>query len=101
MPVVLISRKIKPAGAAELEAAAKRMFAALDRTQPEGIRYAAGKLGDGVTYVALVQLDDGVPNPLPALPEFQEFQAGLQQWIDEEPPAAPQPMTIVGSYRLF
>ena len=101
MTVVLISRKVKPEGAAELEAAAKRMFAALDEAQPEGIRYASAKLADGVTYLALVQLDDGVDNPLFALPEFKEFQAGLQDWLDEDPPSAPQPLTIVGSYRLF
>jgi hypothetical protein len=49
--------------------------------------------------VALLQVDDGVDNPLPALPEFREFQENLKNWVAEPP--TPDQMTVVGSYRLF
>jgi len=67
--------------------------------QPEGIRYAWCLLPDGETFVALVQVDDGVENPIPGLPEFRDLQEGLERWLAE--PANAQPLTVIGSYRLF
>jgi hypothetical protein len=52
-----------------------------------------------VTYVATLELDDGVENPLPALPEFREFQENLKMWTAEPP--IPEQLTVIGSYRLF
>ncbi len=34
-------------------------------SRPAGVRYWYGRLPDGATYVALLELDDGVDNPLP------------------------------------
>jgi hypothetical protein len=72
---------------------------AVQEAQPEGIRDASCRLPDGVTYVALLQIDDGVENPLAALTEFREFQEGLKGWLAENP--SPEQMTVVGSYRFF
>src|SRR5215831_19321047 len=99
MSVLMIRSKVKAADAAEVEAAAKRLFAALQEAQPRGIRYTSCRLSDGVTYVALLELDEGLENPLPALPEFREFQESLKQWMAEPP--IPEPLTVVGSYRFF
>jgi hypothetical protein len=41
-------------------------------------------------------LADGIENPLPAIPEFRAFQAGLGQWL-AEPPAVEQ-YEVLGSY---
>jgi hypothetical protein len=60
----------------DVQAAAKTMFAAIDGAQPEGIRYASCLLPDGETFVALLQVDDGVENPLPGFAEFREFLEG-------------------------
>lgn len=46
--------------------------------------YTSYRLPDGVTYLAELELADGIENPLPAIQEFREFQAGLKGW-----PAAP------------
>ena len=54
---------------------------------------------DGETFVALLQLDDGVENPLPGFPEFREFLEGVEASRAE--PANVQPMTVIGSYRMF
>jgi hypothetical protein len=75
------------------------MFAAIEREQLEGIRYASIKLEDGVTFLALLELEDGVENPLLALPEAQEFYARLPEWYVGTPEVGPG--TPIGTYRLF
>ena len=87
MNVLMITSKVKAAHVTDVEAAAKRMFAAIQQVQPQGIRYTS------------CRLSDGVDNPLPALPEFRAFQEGLKQWI-AEPPTSEQ-LTVIGSYRFF
>lgn len=99
MSVQMVEAKVKRDSVGDVEAAAKRMFAALDTAQPEGIRYASCLLPDGETFLAFVQVDEGVENPVPAFPEFQEFLAGVEASRAE--PAKVQPLTVVGSYRLF
>ena len=53
--------------------------------QLQGIRYASCRLPDGVTYLNLLELEDGIENPLPALPEAKEFQEKLKSWLAEHP----------------
>lgn len=84
---------------AEIEAAVASMIAALGETRPPGVRYAATKLADGVTFLLLLELADGVDNPLPAIPEARAFQRRMPTWAIE--PAAPEPVTVLGSYELF
>ena len=99
MSVLTVRAKVKEEHVAEAEAAVKRMFAAIEREGLEGIRYASVKLADGATFLALLELDDGVDNPLLDLPEAQEFYASLPGWYAEEPEVGPG--TVIGSYRLF
>jgi hypothetical protein len=99
MSLHMVHAKIKPESVTDVQAAAKKMFAAVDAAQPEGIRYASCLLPDGETFVALLQLDDGVENPLPEFPEFRDFLEGVEASRAE--PANVQPLTVVGSYRLF
>ena len=63
MSVTMIHAKVQAGAAAEVEGAAKRLFAAIEREQLKGIRYASSKLPDGVTFVILLQLEDGIDNP--------------------------------------
>ena len=98
MTVMLIRSRVKPDSAAEVEAAAEQMFAAIERAQPAGVRYASTKIDDGETFVALLAVE-GADNPLTAIPEFLEFQAKVKDWIVEPP--VPERLTVVGSYRLF
>jgi quinol monooxygenase YgiN len=99
MSVRMVRAKIKAGKTAELEQAAREMFAAIDAAAPQGVRYASCKLPDGETFVILLELDDDTDNPLLGVPAFREFQATLQNWI-AEPPEVEQ-LTPVGSYRLF
>jgi hypothetical protein len=99
MSVLTIQAKVSEENVAEVEAAATKMFAAIDAARPEGIRYASGKMPDGVTFLILLELEAEGENPLVTIPEFIEFQENLKTWIAEPP--VPAPLEIVGSYRLF
>jgi hypothetical protein len=99
MSVHMVQAKIKAESVTDVQAAAKKVFAAINAAQPEGIQYASCLLPDGETFVALLQVDDGVENPLPGFPEFREFLEGVEGSRAE--PANVQPLTVIGSYRLF
>jgi hypothetical protein len=99
MKVLLVRAKVKDAHVTEIEAAGERLFAALQQAQPQGVRYTTCRLPDGVTYVSLLAIDDGVDNPLATYPEARAFQEGLKQWL-AEPPTSEQ-LTVFGSYRFF
>ncbi len=99
MTVHMVQAKIKAESVTDVQAATRSMFAAVDAAQPEGIRYASLLLADGETFVAFLQVDDGVENPLPGIPEWREFVEGIEPSRAE--PASVQALTVVGSYRLF
>jgi hypothetical protein len=99
MNVVMIRAKVKVEKAPDIEAAAEKMFGAIDAAQPGGVKYASARLADGVSVVALLALADPADNPLRAIPEFREFQEHLQEWLAEPPTV--EPLTVIGSYELF
>ena len=98
MSVQMASAKIKPESVSDVQAATEKMFAAIDQAQPDGIRYASLLLADGETFVAVVQVDDGAENPIPGFPE----SGSSRNWsrVRAAPPNV-QPLTLLGSYRLF
>jgi hypothetical protein len=99
MTAMLLRADVKPESVADVEAAVAKMFAAIEHAQPEGVRYASCRLADSATFVILLQLADGIENPLPAVREFNEFQANLPNWLAKPP--VPEQLTVVGSYNLF
>jgi hypothetical protein len=99
MSLLIIRAKIKPEYVAEVEAAATGVFAEVERAQPKGMRYAACRHSDSADFVILLGLEEGLENPLNALPAYREFLQRLKDWI-AEPPRQDQ-LTVVGSYRLF
>jgi hypothetical protein len=99
MNIVIAQAKIKPERVPDVQAAADKMFAAMEAAQPDGIRYAWLMLPDGETFAAVVQADDGVENPIPDLPEYQVLQAGLADALAG--PTEHRELTVIGSYRLF
>jgi hypothetical protein len=99
MSMLMVRSRVKPECVADVEAAVKTMFAAIQQARPQGVRYTSCRLPDGATYVALLELEDGVDNPLPTIAAFREFQANLQQWLAEPP--SPEQLTVVGSYHGF
>lgn len=99
MNVMMVRSRVKVENIADVEAAVRTMFSAIEESQPQGVRYSSCKLPDGVTFVAFLELDDGVDNPLPKLPAFREFQENLKNWLAEPP--RPEQLTVIGSYKLL
>jgi hypothetical protein len=85
----------KPERAEENERLIRNVFAELARQNPEGLRYAAFRLDDGVSFVHVATFD-GDTNPLTASAAFGEFQSGVQDRCAEGP--TPADATIIGSY---
>jgi hypothetical protein len=99
MSVLMVRQKVKDGRVEEAEAAARDLFAALDRVRPEGLRYASTRVVDSAIFVALVELADGIEDPRPAIPEFQRFLEQLKDLVDGPP--VMEHLDVVGSYNLF
>ncbi len=100
MSVLMVQSKIRPEAVAKVQAATEKVYAALDAAQPEGIRDATILLPDGDTFVALLQIDDGVEDAVRALPEYSEL-IEVVEGSRAAPPVVHTPCTVVGSHRLF
>jgi len=73
MSVLIVRSAVKADAVDDVDAAIAQMFAAIEQAQPSGVRYASCKLSDGVTYLALLELDEGVrqsPAGSPGVPRF-------------------------------
>ena len=99
MNLVMVRSTIKEENVADAQAAIKKVIQALEQAQPADVRYASCLLSDGVTFVALLKLEDDGSHPLRDLPAYVEMVESLKQWYDG-PPAAER-MTVTGSYGLF
>jgi hypothetical protein len=99
MSVMMFQAKVKAERVAELEAAARTVFSAVEQLQPKGMRYASAKLSDGVTFVILLELEEGINNPLNQIPAYREFMGRLKDWLVE--PASQEQLTVIESYNLF
>ena len=94
----VIRYRTKPESADENERLIRGVFAELARQNPEGLRYAAFRHDDGVSFLHVAVLD-GDENPLTTSAAFGEFQSGIQDRCAEGP--IPADATVVGSYRLL
>ena len=99
MSVLLVRQKVKDGIVEEAEAAARDLFATLDRVRPQGLRYASTRVADSSTFVILTELAEGVEDPRPAIPEFVRFLEQLKGWVDGPPVI--EHLDVVGSYNLF
>ncbi|MFN0248325.1 MAG: hypothetical protein ACKV2T_15650 [Kofleriaceae bacterium] len=97
---ILVQYRVKANCAAENEQFIGRVFEALSREKPSGIRYASFKAPDGVsfTHFAVVDTDDG-KNPLLALEAFKAFASKIRERC-ETPPQTTE-LVEVGTYRMF
>ncbi len=87
----------KPEHAEENERLIRKVFAELAETEPAGLRYAAFRLDDGVSFVHVAVLE-GEQNPLTSSAAFGQFQSGIGERCAQGPLAADA--AVVGSYRL-
>ena len=86
----------RPESAEENEKLIRAVFAQLAEQQPEGLRYAAIRLEDGVSFIHVAVLEDD-DNPLTALPAFGEFLSAINERCTDGP--TPVNGTVIGAYR--
>jgi hypothetical protein len=99
MSVTMVRQKVKEGRIEEAQAAARELFATLNRLQPEGLHYASTRVADSTTFVILFELADGVEDPRPAIPEYGQFLGQLKEFLDG-PPVIEQ-LEVIGSYNMF
>ena len=87
----------RPGSADENEKLIKAVFAQLAERMPEGLRYVAIRLDDGVSFMHVAVLEDD-DNPLAALPAFGQFVSAISERCIEGP--APVNGTVVGAYGI-
>jgi hypothetical protein len=99
MNLLMVRARLKEEKVAEARAATEKVIRELGQEGPAEIRYAAGVLNDGVTFVALLEMEPGGEHPLRSFPAYTELVEKLKDWY-AEPPAVGN-MTVIGSYQLF
>jgi len=99
MSVMMVRQKVKDGSVDQAAAAARDLFATLDRVRPGGLRYASTRVMDSSTFVALIELADGIEDPRPAIPEYSRFLEQLKDLADGPPVI--ERLDVVGSYNLF
>jgi hypothetical protein len=99
MSVTMVRQKVRDGSVEAAEAAARDLFATLDRVRPEGLRYASTRVVDSSTFVIVLELAEGIEDPRPAVPEFVRFLEQLKGWVDGPPVI--EHLDVVGSYNLF
>ena len=97
MKRVIVRYRVKPERVAENEELVRGVYAELQETAPEGLRYGTFRLDDGVSFVHIAEHADD--NPLRGVAAFRRFQEGIRDRCDE-PPVAVE-MHEIGSYRLL
>ena len=83
----IVRYTVKP-GEEDLNADLVRaVYRELAELEPAGFRYATYRLEDGRTFVHMAELEGGGANPLPSVPAFREFQAGVRERCEWGPVA--------------
>jgi hypothetical protein len=94
----VIRYSIRPEDADDNERLIGEVFTELAVDHPDGLRYAAFRLDDGVSFVHVALVDDD-DNPLSRSPAFARFQSGFADRVADGPDAADGSM--IGSYGGF
>lgn len=98
MKIIMVRYKVKPEHVSENEDALKEVFTNIENEKPVGIHYASFKLADGVSFVALVHLEEGA-TPLTEYPYFQKFQSNLMGIVDGQPEQ--EILDAIGTYNFL
>lgn len=95
--ITVVRYTTAPETAADNAALIRDVFAELADQHTDGIRYAALRLDDGVSFVHVAAIT-GEQNPLTASSAFKAFQAGIADRCVRGPRAASA--TLIGSHGL-
>jgi hypothetical protein len=86
MHVLMVTSKVREEYAAGAQAAVDKLISALEREQPEGVRYGVTRLSDGVTIVAFLEMEPGQEHPLGAFPSTWNSWKKSSRGVRSRPP---------------
>jgi hypothetical protein len=96
----MVRYKVKPEQAAHNEELVRRVYEELQRTAPEGLRYATFASEDGVSFVHVSSIETGDgSSPLADVAAFRAFQENIGARCDEPPVAID--LREIGSYGFW
>lgn len=97
MKQVMVRYTVKPDRLEEHEALARAVYEELERTAPEGLRYATFKLDDGVSFLHLAvhERDD---DALLEVDAFRAFREDLEDRVTDGPRRTD--LEVIGSFML-
>ena len=84
MKRTVISYKVRPETAAVNEELIRGVFDELTQIEPANVSYTAFALEDGVSFVHVVEVDEG-DNPIPALTSFKRYTEAVLDRCQEQP----------------
>jgi hypothetical protein len=99
MNLLMVRARLKEENVAEAKAETEKVIQALEQARPADVRYASSVLNDGVTFIALLEMEQGQEHPLRTFPAYVELIEKLKEWYAEPPTV--EYMTTIGSYQLF
>jgi hypothetical protein len=73
----------------EFESAANRITKAFREAAICGVRHSICKSNDGITFLGILHLSEGMKNPLPTLANGKTFLKGLETWLAFPPERLP------------
>ncbi|WP_229403401.1 hypothetical protein [Micromonospora okii] len=100
MPVLMIRYELADEGVTDVVEAVEAAFAAVRAEEPDGVRYAYLRRAGTTEFIALLELAEGVENPLPGMAAARRLQATVAKWAVGAAPT-PQQVEILGDYRMF
>jgi hypothetical protein len=74
----------------------RAVYRELADLQPEGFKYATYRLDDGRTFIHIAEQEGDGDSPLPTVPAFREFLAGVRERCEWGPVA--EGAEVVGRY---
>lgn len=81
---------------AEVVEQIEALFAGVHAAAPQHMQYIALEENDEPVFTLILELPDGMQNPLPSIPAAAAFRSWLPTHTDDLP--APRPCTVVGRY---
>jgi len=97
MTTLLLRYHVADEDVQTLVRAVEAAFVGLAKAHPKGLRFTYYRVADTAELVGLVELDDGVENPLPAVEATRQLKAVVDRVALGAPPV-PVPLQVIGRY---
>jgi len=95
---IVVQYRTRMEAADENQRLVESVMADLAARDSGGLRYAALRLADGVSFIHVVMIE-GAADPLADSPAFAEFQQGISARLDGPP--EPRVAKLIGAYRFL